>query len=219
MRGCLRAVGCMVLLIMMTCGAAWFSRDWWLPKVGLRPSPTVSAATWEGATEAGARRVDAVIRQMQSKSGPAYANLSAGDLLSYLLVELGEDIPKSVDSIQAAVIGDRVYVRANVKTADIPREVIGPFGSLLSDRTRVMLGGPMRVVRPGTSEMQVKEAFLGSIRIPAVMIPTLLKQAAIGDRRPNTAPDGFEFPTPNYIGDVRIANGRITVYRTTGTRH
>ena len=33
------------------------------------------------------------------------------------------------------------------------------------------------------------------------------------NRPEGTAPDGVAFATPKYIGDVRIANGRITVYK------
>jgi len=199
--------------MLFTCGAAWFSRDWWLPKVGLRPPQQVSSAAWEGRSDAAAKRADVAIKQLQAPRGPAFANVTAGELLSYLLKEFGAGMHKSVDSVQAAVVGDRVLVRASVVTKDIPREVIGPFGMLLSDRTRVILGGTVRVIQPGMSEMQVKDVLVGGVRVPSAAIPTLLRQLEVGERKSRTAPDGFEFPTPNYIGDVRVANGKITVYK------
>jgi len=218
MRGCLRAIGCAGMLFLLTCGAAWFSRDWWLPRVGLRPTRQVTAATWEGSTDAGARRADAALRSLQSKTGPSYANVSSGDLLSYLVRQFGKEVSKVADSAQASVIGERVYVRASVRTADIPKEIIGPLSYFMADRTRVVLGGSLRVVEPGTSEFQVKDAVVGSVRVPSAAIPALLRQLAVGNRRPRTAPDGFEFPTPDYIGDVRVANGKITVYKTVPTK-
>lgn len=212
MRGCLRAVGCMVLLMVITCGAAWASRDWWLPKVGLRPPRQVQAATWEGSTDAGARRGENAIASLQARNGPAFANLSAGDLLSYLLKAFGKNVSSVADSLQASVVGERVYVRARVRTSDIPKDVLGALTMIMPSHTRVTLGGTIRVIEPGASEFQVKDAIVGSVRVPSGMIPTLLDQLGL-QRRTRTAADGFEFPTPGYIGDVRIANGRITVYK------
>jgi hypothetical protein len=213
MRGCLKGVGCMVLLILVTCGAAWYSRDWWLPKVGLKESQQVASAPWEGATDAGAKRADAALKSLQSRNGPAFANVTAGDLLSYLLGAFGAGVRKAADSLQASVVGERVYVRASVRTADIPRDLMGPLGMIMPDRSRVLLGGSLRVVEPGTSEFRVREAMVGSVRVPGAAIPTLLKQLSVGTRKPRTAPDGFEFPTPPYIGDVRVANGKLTIYK------
>jgi hypothetical protein len=217
MRGCLRALGCMTLLVVVTCGAAWASRDWWLPKVGLRPPRQVASAAWEGSTEAGARRAETAVNALRSRNGPAFANLSAGDLLSYLLASFGKEVSRVADSAQASVVGERVYVRASVVTSRIPKDVIGPLSMLMGSRTRVMLGGTIRVIEPGVSEFQVKDATVGSVRVPSGMIPTLLNQLSV-ERKGRTAPDGFEFPTPAYIGDVRVANGRITVYKSVPTK-
>lgn len=212
MIGCLRRLGCLALGLVLLCAAAWFTRDWWLEKLGLRTSRPVAVATWEAPGNASARRAEAALNGLQSPTGPAFANLSAGELLSYLVKDFGKAMPKSVDSLQAAVIDDRVYVRASVTTADIPRDLLGPLASMLRVRERMTIGGTLRVVEPGVSELQVKDVVVGGLRVPAVAIPGLLQQVA-GDRPAGIAKDGVAFATPKYIGDVRVANGKITVYK------
>jgi hypothetical protein len=212
MIGCLRRLGCLVVALAVLAASAWFSRGYWLPKLGWGSSRQVQAATWEGPTDAGARRADAALKQLQSRSGPAFANFSAGDLLSLIVNEVGKAMPRSADSLRATVIGDRVYVRGTIRTADLGREVLGPLAALLRERERVVLGGTLRVIRPGLSELQVKEVNVGSLRLPQAAIPALLKQLG-GERPPELAADGVALATPDYIGDVRVANGRITVYK------
>jgi hypothetical protein len=214
MKGCLKGLGCMVLLVLVTCGAAWYSRDWWLPKVGLKQSQQVARAPWEGATDAGAKRADVALRQLQTPRGPAFANLSAGDLLSYLVKEIGRQMPKSADSLSASVVGDRLYVRFSLKTSDLSKDMLGPLGSFVRERERVVMGGTLNVIKPGLTELQVKDVAIGSLRLPQATIPTLLNQLGT-DRPAGIAKDGVAFATPPYIGDVRVANGKITVYKKT----
>lgn len=212
MRGCLRAVGCLVVLLVVACAAAWFSRDWWLAKAGLRPSRQVTAATWEAPADAGARRADAALKRLASPTGPAFANLSPGELLSYLEKEIGRALPKSVDSLQASVVGDRLYVRFRIDSDAVSKDKTGPI-AFLRGHQRIAVGGTLHVIRPGRAELQVKDVSIGSWRIPRGLIPNVLKQFA-GDRPADASSDGIAVATPDYIGDVRIANGRITVYKT-----
>ncbi len=202
----------MVVLILVTCGAAWFSRDRWLPKLGLKQSQQVASAPWESSTDAGAKRASLALRQLEAPRGPAFANIGAGDLLSYLVKEVGRQMPKSADSLSASVVGDRLYVRFNLNTADIGKEVLGPFGKFLSERERVVMGGTLNVIRPGLTELQVKDVAIGALRLPQATIPMLLNQLAT-ERPSGIAKDGVAFMTPPYIGDVRVANGKITVYK------
>ena len=212
MIGCLRRIGCLAVVFIALCVAAWFSRDWWLPKVGLRSARPVTTATWETPTAAGARRADDAFIQLESPRGPAFANVSAGDLLAYVTEAIGKAVPKAVDSIQASVVGERLYVRFLVDADAIETDTPSPI-AFLTGRQRVTMGGTLRVIRPGFSELQVKDVAIGSLRLPQAMIPKVIKQFG-GERPSGLSPDGVPVETPDYIGDVRIANGRITVYKT-----
>src|SRR5690242_13656544 len=125
MKGCLRAIGCLTLLAVIACVAAWFTRDWWLPFVGLRNGREVAAAKWETPSAKGSGRADDALIQLESPRGAAFANVSPGDLVAYVVASAGKAMPKSVDSIQASVVGDRIYVRFRLNTDELAKERSG----------------------------------------------------------------------------------------------
>ena len=92
--------------------------------------------------------------------------------------------------------------------------MLGPLGSLLNSRERISIGGSFRVVRPGLSEFQVREVKLRDFKIPTGAIPQLLKAMSRGARPEGIAPDALPVPTPKTLGDVRIANRKVTLYKT-----
>jgi hypothetical protein len=84
---------------------------------------------------------------------------------------------------------------------------------MLRDRERIEFGGALRVIRPGFSEYQVKTFRVRDIALPQTVLPLLVRQLSGTIRSKELADDGLPLITPEYIGDVRVANGRITVYK------
>jgi len=216
MMGCLRRIGCLVFLSMMfiLAIAAWFSRDWWLQMAPFGPQHVAQqAATWQSPSPDGARRAEIALAGLQRRNGPVFANVAPGDLVAYVLKEFSRLLPSSADSIQAAVVGDRLHIRARVRAADLGRDVIGPIAYLLSEHERIEFGGALRVIRPGFSEYRVKTFKVHDIALPQSVLPALVRQLS-GDARPaGLSDDGLPLATPEYIGDVRVSAGRITVYK------
>ncbi len=213
MIGCLRRVGCLAVLLVLV-AVAWFTRERWTSRMPFRARATPTGATWESSTAEGARRAESAIRRMQSSSGPVFVNVTAAELLAHVAPALTKALPRSMDSIQAAVIGERLYLRARVRIADLGgKAALGPLAALLGERERVQLGGVLRVVRPGLLEFQVKEAAVRGLALPQGIIPALIKQLARGERPLDVSADGIPIVTPDYIGDVRVAGGRITLYK------
>ena len=218
MIGCLKRVGCLVVLLMMLAlaVAAWFGRGFWLPMLPFGPRAAQTAdAAWESPTPQGALRADSALGRLQRKNGPAFANVTAGDMIAYVLKEFARNLPSSTDSVRAAVIGDRLHVRARVRTADLGGQaVLGPLAWLLdSEHERVEFGGTLHVIRPGFSEYQVKTFRVREFALPPSLIPALIRQISRDPRPPDLASDGLPLTTPPYIGDVRVTAGRITVYK------
>jgi len=56
---------------------------------------------------------------------------------------------------------------------------------------------------------------IGALKIPSPLIPGLVGEIRRGVLPAGVAQNGFPMPLPNYISDIRIANGRITVYKNT----
>jgi hypothetical protein len=127
---------------------------------------------------------------------------------------VGKNFPSSADSVEAAVIGDQLYVRAVVPTKDIAGSgALGPLGGLLNERERISLGGTFHVIRPGLSEFEIREVKLRDFKLPSGAIPRLMQQIKKGKAIEGVAENALPVPTPKSLGDVRIANNRVTLYR------
>jgi hypothetical protein len=218
--GCIARLGCLVLLACLAV-AGWFTRDQWLHKVtGSSPATGGAVATtgpvWEPLSDAAGARGKRAIDNLARPSGPVFTNLTAGEVASYVFQSAARTLPASADSVEAAVIGDALYVRAVVPVKDIAGAgVLGPLAGLLNERERLQLGGSFRVIRPGLSEFQIREIKLRDFKVPSGAIPRLLAQMNRGTRPEGVAANALPVTTPRDLGDVRIANGRVTLYRTT----
>lgn len=216
----MKALGCLFLVILIAL-AAFFTRGYWWSKVwrfGGGSAAVADTSTWQPLTGEGAQRARTALEQLRARQGPVYRTVRPGDLAAYIVQELSKSLPPSADSIEAAAIGDRLLVRASIRTAELgDRSAFGPFGMLLEERERIQLGGTLRIIRPGFAELQVKEFRIRDFALPPALIPRLLRQLSPAPRAPELSPDGLPLRTPDYIGDVRIADGEITLYRSQTT--
>ncbi|HEY8175619.1 MAG TPA: hypothetical protein VIF32_08005 [Gemmatimonadaceae bacterium] len=216
----MKKLGCLVVLALLAVVAFWAYKTGWI-RFG-RPSAAESGAraaeTWQPLTPDGATRAGTALQQLNSPRGPVYVNVAPGDLAAYIFMQMTRFFPADADSIQAAAIGDRLYVRAIVATKSLGGSgSLGPLSALLGERERVQLGGTLHIVRPGVAELQVKEAKIGNLSLPQALIPRVINQMSHTMRTPDLAPDGLPLRTPPYIGDVRVSNGQITLYKTART--
>ena len=85
---------------------------------------------------------------------------------------------------------------------------------LLGSRDSVFLGGTIHMLKPGLGEFLVQHAKIGKLDIPQGLIPKLIAQMKKkGKPIEGIAPNGLPMVMPSYISDVRIANGKITLYK------
>ncbi len=225
MFGCFRRLGCLVFLLILAV-LAWFNRDrleaMYRRYAGESPSSAdtnaVARATggWEPLTGDKATRGQTAVQSLSNPRGPAFVNLSPGEASSYIFLAVAKQLPASSEDITSTVKNDRLYVRANIALKDFGgSKILGPLGALLGERDTVQLGGTINVLRPGDGEFQVKDIKIGSFPVPDAIIPRLVKRIRKGEMPPGISESGLPMKLPTYIGDVRIANGRITVYKAT----
>lgn len=218
--GCLRRMGCLVVLLVLALGA-WLTREQWLrivPGSSRDSAVAVTEPVWEPLSPAAGARGKRAIDAMAAARGPAFTNLKAAEIASYVFQTAGAALPASSDSAEAAVINDVLYVRAVVPMQAIAGSgALGPLAGLLNERERVTLGGNFRVVRPGLSEFQLREVKLRDFGVPRAAIPRLVRQISRGARPAGVSEDAVAVPTPASLADVRIANRRVTLYRATAT--
>lgn len=212
--GCLKTVGCATLLLIGA-GVAWITRDRWYPK--LRDGREIEMVETSGDTlsAAGAERAAEGIRSLGRPSGPAYVNMTPADLASLIVREAGRGNPLPLKETSASVVGDRLGLRGTLDVRQLRAQgELGPLGALLGDEETVELRGTLHIVRPGLGQFRVESFKARDLAIPSAAIPRLLSQFRRGQLPAGVSPDGVPFVVPPHIGDVRIANGRVTLYKT-----
>lgn len=211
--GCMRKLGCLALLALaLVAAGVWY--------VFMRPGRTTETVSpspvWEPLTREGAERGRRAVQALSRPQGPVFTNLRGADLASYVFDELSKQLPPSAQNVEAAVIGDRLHVRALIDLNDFGGAgALGPLAAMLGDREPVEFGGTLELVRPGLAQYRVKVLRLRELSVPARMIPRLTQRVARGARPPGLADDGLPLEVPTYIADVRIGEGRVTLYKST----
>jgi hypothetical protein len=175
---------------------------------------TSAAPVWEPLTPEGADRARTSVQLLSRSSGPVFTNIGGADLAAYIFDELSKQLPPSSQELEAAVIDDRLHVRALVKISDFGGSgSLGPLAAMLGDREPVEFGGTLELVRPGLAQYRVKVLRLRELSVPSRMIPRLLQRVARGSRPPGLGEDGLPLEIPAFIADVRIGQGRVTLYK------
>ncbi|HMG71331.1 MAG TPA: hypothetical protein VK544_09480 [Gemmatimonadaceae bacterium] len=218
MSGCLKRAGCLVIIILLV--AVWY----WYARVGNPPAVTTASSTtttatsvtsgWQPLTVADAERGQAAVQSLGRQSGPVFANLTPAEAASYIFTVVAKQLPPSAKNAQASIVGDRLYVRSDVELKDFGgAKALGPVGMLLGERDSVRFGGTINMLKPGLAEFLVQEVKLGRIDVPNGLIPRLLTQMKRGKPVEGISQNGLPMVMPAYISDVRISNGKITLYK------
>jgi hypothetical protein len=218
--GCLRRLGCLIVLVILAY-AALMSRDrWrqWLP-IGHDNTPRVGAANspegnWGLVTTGGANHAEHLLLTLAEHSGPVFASMPPEDFASYMLMDVTGRIPPATDSMEAAIIDHRLTLRGSADVRAMKARVpLGPLANVIGDRAPLSLGGTFDVVRPGTAEFRVEVIRLANLPVPTPLIPEILHRIEIGAHPAGLAPDGLLLNLPPYIADIRVVGGRITFYK------
>ena len=208
--GCLARLGCLILLVIL-CIVGWFTRGLWLPE-RFRSSAPMAEATWQPISTQGAERARSAMTKLSQKRGPVFQTVSAGDVASLALSEAAVNTNGVADSIAAKIVGDRMYMRANADMAQLKGK-LGPLGGMVKDREHVEMSGNFLVVKPGLGAFVVQGARVGSVTIPEGMIPRVVDQVVRTQRPEGLPANALPLPLPSYVGDIRIANGRVNLYK------
>jgi hypothetical protein len=221
MKGCIRRIGCLGLIIALV--ALWY----WYARVE-RPAASTNASTtnavtgaanastgWQPLTTADAERGRVAVEALARRSGPVFANLSPAEAASYIFLVVAKQLPPSARNVEASIVGDRLYVRSEVDLKDFGGSgQLGALGMLLGSRDSVLLGGTIHTLKPGLAEFQVQEVKLGKLQVPKSLIPRLITQMTHGKNKvAGVGESSLPMVMPAYISDVRIANGKITLYK------
>lgn len=215
MFGCLRRLGCLVVLAVVA-GGAWLTRDSWYPRVfGTSAAPgLVAESAWEPVTAAAAVHGRAEIARLSGSSGVGAVSLKPAEAVGVVLDSLLRQLGGLGDDVQASVIGDRLYVRASVPIASLGGEVLGPLTGMLDARETILLGGTLDVIRPGLAQFRVAEVKVRDFTLPNKVVPRLLRELRRGAVLPDeVASDGVPISLASAVGAVQVGKGRVAIFR------
>ncbi|MGH9811490.1 MAG: hypothetical protein ACRD9W_30345, partial [Terriglobia bacterium] len=219
MKGCFRRVGCLILIVLVAL-LYWYARV--ERPATAKSSADVSATTgatltntgWEPLTIPDAERGKAAVEGLAHRSGQVFANLTPAEAASYIFLVVAKQLPPSAKNAEAAIRGDRLYVRSEVELKDFGGAgQLGSLGFLLGSRDSVLLGGTIQMLKPGLGQFLVQDFKIGRLDVPESLIPRLIGQLKKANPVAGLAPNGLPMVMPSYISDVRIANGKITLYK------
>src|SRR3954470_19397000 len=215
--GCLRRLGCLIMLLILG-AVAYFTRDKWMSKLPWRSSQSATTTTtaadgWLPLTEAGSTRTRDALQKLSSPRGPVFLTLEGSDVVSYVFMQIVKQMPASTDSFAAKIDGDHIRLRARMRTADLGGAVTGMLGKLLGDRERVEMGGSLQVIGKGRAEFRVDAVKIHDVGLPDALITRLVHAVSSGPRAAGLNENGLPIAIPPYIGDVRVQNGKITLYK------
>ena len=219
MKGFFRRLGCLLVLIIIL-AALWY----WYARVPTPSATTTTTTTtgtatsvssgWQPLSAEAADRGRIAVESLGRQSGPVFANLTPAEAASYIFTVLARQLPPSARNAEASIVGDRLFVRSDVDLKDFGgAKALGPVGMLLGERDSVRFGGTINMLKPGLGQFLVQEVKLGRIDVPQTLIPRLLGQMKRGKTVAGIAANGLPMVMPAYISDVRISNGKITLYK------
>jgi hypothetical protein len=228
--GCLRRFVSLVILAVIGV-AAYATRDQWLPRVRAMlganapgPSSVADSAAvartdtgWRALSYPGKEQGRQMLARLQQRRGPAFVTMSAADFAAAVLDSLAAQLPASTDSVMVRAEGNEFLVRGSVKLGDLGGQAaLGPLASMVGDRERLTLGGTLEPTSvPGVAQFKLTRVMVGSFAVPGPVIPRLVKAIKRQSSVIGVEPSAFPVRLPAGVGDIRVAQGHVTLYRTT----
>ncbi len=133
--------------------------------------------------------------------------LTAAEMASLVGAGLDRRLRGELDSL-AVTLGDgRIAVAGKIRTAGLPREVLGPLAGAFEEREPIRGAGPVRVSGPGRAEWQVDAFQVRDFEFPREMVPRIVGLVA-GSKRDSV----LSIAIPVGIGGVRVHPDGVTLY-------
>jgi hypothetical protein len=208
--GCLAApfklIGVMGLVLALAVG--WFYRDRLGAELG-RLVQRSGRSESAGAGRPGSSSLASAQAKIDSLNGWRADSvvLSASEVASLIGAGLDPSLRRQLDSLQVELGEGEVTVRANLATARLPRELIGPLAVALRSREPVEAGGPLEVIEPRKAAWRVRSFSIRDIPLPRDAVPKLIGRA-FGDSTRRSIPVRI----PAGVREIRLRPSGATLF-------
>jgi hypothetical protein len=209
--GCLAApfklIGVMGLVLALAVG--WFYRDRLGAELGRVLQRSGRSGETAGAGRPGSSSLASAQAKIDSLNGWRADSvvLSASEVASLIGAGLDPSLRRQLDSLQVELGEGEVTVRANLATARLPRELIGPLAVALRPREPIEAGGPLEVIEPRKAAWRVRSFSIRDIPLPRDMVPKLIGRA-FGDSTRRSIPVRI----PAGVRDIQLRPSGATLF-------
>jgi len=139
--------------------------------------------------------------------GADSVTLTAAEMASLVGAGLDQQVRRELDSLEVTLGEGRIAVSGKIRTAGLPRDVLGPLAGALNDREPVSGAGPVQVTGPGRAEWRLDAFQVRDFDFPREMVPRIVGLLA-GDKRDSV----LSIAIPAGIGRVRVHPNGVTLY-------
>jgi len=173
-----------------------------------------NAIVWARLTPAGSAGSE-VIAGLSRRNGPAYVSLRAPELAGLLAVGMAKVLPLSASRTEVAVVDEQLLLRSVVDLRDVAGTgaLRSLLGVALEGRDTLRLAGTLGLVRPGLAEYRVRALRIKGIDVPPRLIASLIDAMRRSVNADSLPSDALPIPLPKAVADVRVANGKVTLYK------
>jgi hypothetical protein len=213
----MRRIGCAILLLVIG-AATWHFRDRWMPRareIVAARLPNADATGWAPLTRAGAQRAAERVQRLSRPTGPAYVNVAAADFAAYIL---GGTLGRlaEIDSAPEALVDEGLlYMRTRIRLADLGgKESLGPLSTMFGEAEPIVIGGRLEPIRAGLAQYRLTEVAVRDLTLPEGAVARLVTGWGPSRRPEGVSRDALPIEMPAFVGDLRLADGRVTLYKT-----
>jgi len=210
MRGCLavpfRLAGVLLLGVVLYFG--WLERDriasFW-HRMADRPTPGAEGATGR-PTDASLGSAREKIDSLNGWRADSVV-LTASEMASLVAAGLDSLVRSDLDSLVVTLGVERIAVAGQIRTAGLPRDMLGPVAGALDAWEPVRGAGPVEVIGVGRAAWRVDAFQVRDFDFPREMVPRIVGQVA---GKPSDSVLGIVIPAG--IGRVRVHPEGVTLY-------
>lgn len=136
--------------------------------------------------------------------------LTAAEMASLIGAGLDSRLRGQLDSLVVTLGEDRIAVGGKIRTAGLPRDVLGPLAGAFEEREPIQGAGAVRVTGAGEAVWLVDAFQVRDFDFPREVVPRIVGLVA-GNPRDTV----LAIAIPLGIGAVRVSPERVTLYPST----
>jgi hypothetical protein len=171
---------------------------------------------WARLSPGGTAGREAMAR-LSRRNGPAYVSLRAPELAGLLALGVSKVWPATASPPAIALVDEQLLMRTVVERRDLAGDgaLRGLLGVALDGRDTVRMAGTLDLVRPGLAAYRVRELRMAGVDVPPRLIPALLRtiRRAAASAADTLPADALAIPLPKAVADIRVAKGKVTLYK------